>query len=651
MARTKQKMSSKKKMAAITAVALAAIMLVGGAFAWHDFSQSAINRMRGITSPDVLLHDDFADEWIDGIREKDVYVENTGDVDTIVRIRFSEFLQIGNDKVIGTNSKDVKTWDVHTFNPGLPGHAASKAHEYFSWNMDGDQKVYLTDTSEMGYFEYNKGDYTWTEQHPITSTVDYTVQKGANGQPYGETLPAATVISMADYIADKATIDAGDGCWIVDVDGWCYWSKTLKPGEATNMLLSSVEMIKNPNDNYAYNIYVDLEACNATEINDLINSAKGMTKNAEDNLINGLAGLVVVDSATFPDPVFRDAILNGYTNHLGVETFAATDKNGDGKLSEAERNAVTKIDIRGESNANRGALTSLDGSENFQNVTSILATYNNIATLDVSKNTNLEKLYVGYNSLSVLDNLPSKLTVIDCRFNNISTIDLSGLSQLTELYAQDNNISSLDFSETPKIYLINGQNNIISEINLTDTPELLRMHFSNNSLDDADMSSLGLSGRAMLEVLDVSDNNFTSINVSNNKNLYELRVGGNSGISTLDVSLNTKLKMLTINNTAISTINLSTLSLLERFFAFNCSSLTSLDVSNNPALYQLHVYNSNIGTLDISKTVITLPVSSLRIENNGMTSLTVNAAQNTAGIGSHTSYHRAGNTLTVTVAP
>ena len=303
MARTKTKMSPKKVVAAITAVSLAAVMLVGGAFAWHDFSQSAINRTRGIVSPDVLLHDDFADEWIDGKREKDVYVENTGDVDTIVRIRFSEFLQIGNDKVVGTNSKDVKTWDIHKFDTattGLPGHDASEAHKYFSWNMDGDQKVYLTDTSEMGYFEYKKSDYTFTVPHPITSTVMYSTQKGPNGQPYGETLPTAPVVSMAYYSvpANKTAIDAGTGCWIVDTDGWCYWSKQLKPGEATNMLLSSIQMIKNPNDNYAYNIYVDLQACNATEIGDMI--GKGMTTEALENLVKELSGNPTTVNLTSP---------------------------------------------------------------------------------------------------------------------------------------------------------------------------------------------------------------------------------------------------------------------------------------------------------------------------------------------------------------
>ena len=581
MARTKQKVSLKKKVAAITAVTLAAILAIGSAYAWHDFSQSAINRNRGIVSPDVLLHDDFADEWIDGKREKDVYVENTGDIDTIVRIRFSEFLQIGNDKVVGTNSKDVKTWSVHTFNPGLPGHATSEAHKYFSWNMDGDQKVYLTDTSEMGYFEYEKTDYTWTEHHSITSTVDYTVEKGANGQPYGETLPAATVISMADYIADKANIDADDGCWIVDTDGWCYWSKQLKPGEATNMLLSSVEMIKNPNDNYAYNIYVDLEACNATEINDMI--GKGMTKNAENNLINGLAGLVAIDSTNFPDGAFRDALLNGYTNNAGIKTFAPADTNGDGKLSEAERNAVTRIDMNGVNASPKSGITNVEGIKYFPNLTNLSLNDGNLVDLDITEN--------------------KALISLSCARNNITNLNLGNLPALKEIHAQGNDLSTVNLSQCPELGMINLNSNSLISIDVSENLKLTSVDLGNNNLS----GSIMFSENILLKSIAVNNNNITGLNVVANVNLEVLN------------------------------------------FRFN--SVPALNVGSNTKLHTLFANDNNVSTLDISATMIIDPTV-LRLNNNGMTSLTINAAQQTAGIGTHATYQLAGNTYgTATVAP
>jgi len=85
-------MSPKKKVALVTAIVVLAALLLGGAFAWIDFSQNFVNRFRGGVTPDILLHDDF-EPWVN----KDVYVENPGEQDMYVRVQFKEFLQIGNN--------------------------------------------------------------------------------------------------------------------------------------------------------------------------------------------------------------------------------------------------------------------------------------------------------------------------------------------------------------------------------------------------------------------------------------------------------------------------------------------------------------------------------------------------------------------------
>jgi hypothetical protein len=59
-------------------------------------------------------------------------------------------------------------------------------------------------------------------------------------------------------------------CWILDTDGWCYWSQPLMPDTATNLLLDNVQMTANPDDNWAYYIDVNLQASNKTEIDDMI---------------------------------------------------------------------------------------------------------------------------------------------------------------------------------------------------------------------------------------------------------------------------------------------------------------------------------------------------------------------------------------------
>jgi len=60
--------------------------------------------------------------------------------------------------------------------------------------------------------------------------------------------------------------------WVLDTDGWCYWSQILQPGDATNCLLAQV--LVNPgsmiDDNYEYFIDVQMQICNATEVEEMI---------------------------------------------------------------------------------------------------------------------------------------------------------------------------------------------------------------------------------------------------------------------------------------------------------------------------------------------------------------------------------------------
>ena len=281
MARTaKRKMSAKKKFAAVMASILALALLIGGAFAWTDFSQSAINRFRGNVDPDVTLHDDFEPNV-----NKDVYIENTGEVDLIVRVKFNEYFQIGNVPIVGGNANDKDTWETHMFPTGaqtgsipavvgeLDDNCKLDSHEYFSWLISGATKIYKPGTGEMGNYTYTDGQ----------TFPDNTVAK--------PTLPEMAPITMAEYIANKATYDAeANGRWILDTDGWCYWSKLLVKDTATNLLLDNVVKTKNPDDNYLYNIDVILQASNVTEAYLLV--AKGMSDEAENHIIGDLTGII-----------------------------------------------------------------------------------------------------------------------------------------------------------------------------------------------------------------------------------------------------------------------------------------------------------------------------------------------------------------------
>jgi len=298
---TKQKMSTQKKWAAGVAIILILTLSIGGAFAWTDFRQFFINRHRGAAQNDVLLHDDFEP----GVN-KDVYVENTGDIPLIVRVQFREYFQIG-DAILtdfnGTNLDPKKprvyktdgtvdetsSWPIHTFpvasmlGTGSYGEfdtactTGSATHGYWVWQMTGAQKAYKSGTSKQG--NYN---YTYTD--------------GTDG--INLTLAAKPVMTVARWNATIKGTAAEEtlACWLLDSDGWCYWSQPLLPSEATNLLLDDVKLLVPPDDNYAYFIDVYLQACNYTEREDMINEGGNST------LIEDIADRMPIPTAPSPTP-------------------------------------------------------------------------------------------------------------------------------------------------------------------------------------------------------------------------------------------------------------------------------------------------------------------------------------------------------------
>ncbi|MCL2655193.1 MAG: hypothetical protein FWD65_05770, partial [Coriobacteriia bacterium] len=125
---------------------------------------------------------------------------------------------------------------------------------------------------------------------------------GGNGNTTEETLASAPVVLLTEYQAHPENYDPATGFWILDDtadgNGWCYWSKLLPAGKATNLLLDNVTLDpeNKPDDNYAYNIDVRLQAANKTEAYKLAD--KGDISDAAQELTHDLAADVI---KTAPD--------------------------------------------------------------------------------------------------------------------------------------------------------------------------------------------------------------------------------------------------------------------------------------------------------------------------------------------------------------
>ena len=133
-------------------------------------------------------------------------------------------------------------------------------------------------------------------------------------------------------------------------------------------------------------------------------------------------GGIPIDSAHFPDENFR----------VRVAFYCGKD-DGDA-LSQDELNGVTELII------DHAYIKDLTGIELFPNLEKLDCKYNNLTRLDVSKNTKLTKLYCESNQLTGLDlSKNTALTKLDCALNQLTGLDLSKNTALTILGCSGNN--------------------------------------------------------------------------------------------------------------------------------------------------------------------------------------------------------------------
>ena len=137
---------------------------------------------------------------------------------------------------------------------------------------------------------------------------------------------------------------------------------------------------------------------------------------------------VKIDARNFPDENFRQWVKENVAE-------------GGDTLTDIE--TIEKLSIGPE------GISSLKGIEFFTALWRLQITGNNIAMLDLAKNTALEWLECPGNELTELI-LPKtdRLRVIFCRENNLTELDLSGNPNLETLQCNKNSLTALDLSHT-----------------------------------------------------------------------------------------------------------------------------------------------------------------------------------------------------------
>ena len=130
------------------------------------------------------------------------------------------------------------------------------------------------------------------------------------------------------------------------------------------------------------------------------------------------------------------------------------------------------------------------------------------------------------------------LTYLDCKGNQLTSLDVSKNTALTVLDCSYNPLTSLDVSKNSALYSLLCYANQLISLNISGASALSWLNCGGNQL-----TSLDLSKNSALTELGCFNNQFSSLDLSKNTSLTWLNCGENQ-LSSLDLSRNTSLTYL-----------------------------------------------------------------------------------------------------------
>ncbi len=134
---------------------------------------------------------------------------------------------------------------------------------------------------------------------------------------------------------------------------------------------------------------------------------------------------------------------------------------------------VTKIDVSGTESA-KGSLTSLKGIEFFKALYKLVCANNNLTSLDLGSNAELEELYCGNNNLKEIKVAGlTKLHSLDCNNNAaLKKIDISSCVNLWRLWLDYCGLEIIDVTKNTALELIDASCNDLASIDIRQNPKL-----------------------------------------------------------------------------------------------------------------------------------------------------------------------------------
>ena len=338
---------------------------------------------------------------------------------------------------------------------------------------------------------------------------------------------------------------------------------------------------------------------------------------------------ILINEANFPDANFRAYLLN-------------RDYGKDGQLTDEDLADATVMDV------SKRNIASLKGIEYFVLLRILECTGNELTTIDVSKNTELEKFSCAFNKLTALSvSQNTRLNLLFCNNNQLTYLDVANNKELTSLrcYRNKIRISGMEtlVKSLPKVtagdfYPIDCSS--ADEMNVCKKTQVATAkgkgwkvynYNKGNGVEYAGSDPVTIAidkknfpddnFRAwLLEQSYGKDAELTETEIDNVKEislivrhiesleglefftaLTKLNCSSND-LKTLDVSKLADLSVLNCYSNKLETLDVSKNIHLSEL---NCSwnRLETINVSKNTELLEINCYNNRLSTLDLSGTV------------------------------------------------
>lgn len=352
---------------------------------------------------------------------------------------------------------------------------------------------------------------------------------------------------------------------------------------------------------------------------------------------NAEAGGIDLTDEYFPDEIFR------------LHIWTKIDKNMDGVLSNAERNAVIGLDL------NNIFISDLTGVEYFPNLSTINCSGNLLKKLDLSANSKLTIVNCSNNQLTELYLPPTTVNdiglkigiqTLNCSNNELTELNVSGLTNMLTLNCSNNMLDALDVYNNTALRTLDCSKNLLLGLDVADNTRLLTLNCSENTLrllnvrengalttlncslnrlltlnleGNADLVTLDCHGNELMELdltanrnlstVDCSFNELEAIDLSRSTSLLTLDCSSNK-LSGLDVAPANRLTSLICSGNPLGSVSLESNTRLTKVECSNCqlkeidvstlASLTSLDCSGNSLSDINLIFNKNLQTLNVS---------------------------------------------------